>query len=50
MVLIYSHSLNSLSLARAWRIREAPIRFDRPADRVAANTPRVIRGAYTSIY
>ena len=43
-------SLNSLSLARACSTLEAPMRLDRDAERVAANTPRVIRGANTLIY
>ncbi len=39
------YSLKSLSLAMASKTREAPMRLERAAERVAANTPRVIRGA-----
>lgn len=37
--------LKSLSFARACRTREAPMRLERAAERVAENTPSVIRGA-----
>ena len=40
-------SLNSRSFARAWRTREAPMRLERAADSVAANTPTVMRGGTT---
>ena len=40
-----THLLNSLSLASASKTREAPIKLERAAERVAANTPRVMRGA-----
>ena len=42
-----SDSLNSRSFARAWRTREAPMRLERAADSVAANTPTVMRGGTT---
>ncbi len=44
------NSLKSLSLAMACKTLEAPMRLDSPAERVAANTPNVIRGAKTLIY
>ncbi len=42
--------LKSLSLASACRTLEAPMRLERAAERVAANTPRVIRGAKMLMY
>lgn len=40
-------SLNSLSFARAGRTCEAPMRLERAADSVTANTPTVMRGGTT---
>ena len=45
-----ANSLNSRSLARACSTLEAPIRVERAAERVAANTPTVIMGGRALMY
>ena len=47
---ILNNLLKSLSLARAWRTLEAPMRLDRAADSVAENTPMVIISGTALMY
>ena len=42
--------LKSLSLASAWSTLEAPMRLERAAESVAANTPRAISSGRMLIY
>ena len=46
----YNSSLKRRSLARACRTREAPMRLEREAERVAANTPHVMSSGTALMY